>query len=354
MRYFKKIVLLFFYVVFFGQFVFSQTFKKIQYSAEYDIDSYYDILKVYDSLAIPKFLQNTNRVKMIDIHYNILIARIDDAIIHYNFDTKKKDTLFFVFHDTEISLPRWSPKDDKVGFVIYNEKLTHGYKTNFRFIVITLNNGKVLKKEKFNVSNVISNALTYDDNSFLDMREYDFVLKENKVIYNLSENRQIHRISDMSGYNNVNKMFSYFISYKNKKLYKGKFIEKNLDSYFSRILDNRYLCTPYKIIDLQTQDSIIWQKPRNYDPFWAGISPNKRTIVIYNSIKNRSNQSDGYLYVVSVPDFDIKKTIYIENLSVGAANIYVVYYIDFKDNDEICYDIFDNENIQEKCVSIKY
>ncbi len=334
----------------FGQKYFTEVEK-------WDVDDYYiNVLAVYDELAMPKFLHDkNNNIAMLDIHYNILIARVNDAIIHYNILTGKTDTLFFVFHDTEISYPHWSPQNDKVAFLIYNENKTHNYTTQYRFIIITLDNGNVLKKEKFNVQNV---TITYTDKLLNSSDElytpyYDFELKENKILYKENENSDyiVKDISKIKGKEEIIKDFTYILSEKNKLL-KVKILYKNLYGYTHKLLDDRYLCSPDTVIDLKTRDFINLNIPTKYttEPFWCDISPNKTKLVVFTPTQVFQKFDEtanvmafyaaGHITIISIPDLKIINKKFIPRADVIPADQYSITF-NFLDDNTLSFDFYD-------------
>ena len=330
----------------------NSLFGQKKFDAKYvcfEEECYMDLYGLYDSLSLPDFLKDTNRIKMIDIHYNILIARVDNAILHYDLLTKKLDTLFYVYKETTITKPRWSPNNDKVAFLIYNPDLKYGYKTPFRFIILTLNNGKILKKEKHNVESVATSEI--EDNDF------SFNMENTKLVF-YDENYEKLNIffSKLSGNEPIIKDYEYIPTLNEGKIYKVKYLYKNLWAGDKKLLLHRYLCKRGKIIDLVKKDSVEMDIPavdsESATAFWCDASPDDKEIAMY--ICTNPPEQGGELYIFTVPGLKLRKKITINDVPIQAGDS---YYIDMKfaDNNTIMYFPYDAEKDEfvRKYISIK-
>ncbi len=165
--------------------------------------SYYKFVRVERYVNTPSIFQDTSKVSMHYFHHNILIARVKNAILHYDVNTSKLDTLFFVYPETQILKPLWSPNNDKVAFLIYNPQKKYNYTTPYRLIVLTLNNGKVLKKEKINIEKIPG------FNYYFEMQDFQQILSGNFLKF-VSNNKieilktgQVLTFSQTKGYEPV-------------------------------------------------------------------------------------------------------------------------------------------------------
>lgn len=346
-----KTILIF---LFFSTSLFAQKYF-IKQEKDDGVDLYMDIIGVYDSLSLPYFIRkDTSAVKMISSHYNILILRLKDAIIHYDVLTHKKDTLFYVYHDTEISQPVWSRRNDKVAFAIYNPSLKYGYKTPYRFIVLTLKNGKVIKKEKFNIDDFL-----YE---FLGIEDSILFFKNNSTLAYEDNSSKIHylELTHMSGSEPIKKGFDYLPSFRKGYIYKCKYFYRNIPELNHYFILNRYYLEQGKIVDLKNKDSITWQVPQIKDKELQyltnyAVTPDKSKLAVFMiSEHSVDNHFGGYFLIFEIPNLNQEKKLYVDDIVIRSLCSYFVDF-DFKNNNTICYEIFDynKEDFAKKCITIK-
>ncbi len=334
--------------------LFSQKyFMPIYREFEPDDITKMDIVGIYDSIPLPGFIQkNLTKIKMNSSHYNILILRINDAVVHYNVLTQKLDTLFFVFHETEISKPVWSQNNDKVAFVIFNPEMKYGYKTPFRLIVLTLNNGKVLKKEKFNIESIDYDYMDVDDSVL-------FFKDEQTLTY--SDYPRFHdiKLSSPKGYEPIKTDFTYILFPKKRYIYKSRYFYRNLDEYDYALVLHRYLVTCGKITDLITRKSVTWKLPKVKNEALqclsdCAVSPDNSKLAVFKiSDKTKDTFVGGDFLIYSLPDLKFIKKVPAKDITMPPADQYYIEF-HFKTNNIICYPIFDQEkgDFSQKCIKI--
>ncbi len=312
---------------------FQLSFAQMYFESEWfhDEDAYYfNVKAVYQVLPKPYFISSPQHVKMMLARHNLFVARIDNAILLYDFETKQLDTLFFVYPDTKISQPFWSPNFDRVAFLIYNPRKAHNYTTKYRFIILTLDHNRVIKKEKYNVESVdwsdfdVTTPVFYEDsemrtNSDSALDANTVRLGEDTLWYEtVLEGKKAIVLSNIHGIQQVNLFYEYQVNPETFKVEKFKYLYKMLD--FGGLYFDRYLCIPNKIIDLRTGRSLIFPDPPYYMANWSVQVGNKIAVFIPADKEYRS-LAKGYIYVVNPDDFSYKK-FYVEGLVVHAFNVY--------------------------------
>ncbi len=312
---------------------FGQVYFEKESYEELDVTTYFNLKAVYQTFAVPGFLPSSpERVKMMLSQHNLFVARIDNVVVLYNFDTKQLDTLFFAYPDTKISQPFWSPDFDRVAFLIYNPRKTHGYTTEYRFIVLTLDGNKIIKKQKFNVDDVDFDAfdvtlpLYYEDleqTTRGDTVVYDrtVILTEDTLKYRTKlGNEPFIVLPDVHGVQQVNLLYEYRVDLKTRKVEKFRYLYKKLDEAFSDLFFGRYLCMPAKIMDLRTGRSLVFPDPPYLMANWC-VPIGRKLAVFVPTDREYNSVAKGYIYVVDPRDFSYKK-FFVNDIIVHAFSVY--------------------------------
>ena len=175
----RKSILLLFLLPLFG---FSQEYKIIQ-TDEYGSCADYEI---YQKVEFPEQItQALECPPWVDVQGDFLTIVSQNNVLMYDLVSKQTITLFTLYDDIDgISAPAWSADKSKIMFVIINQKQTHDYKSIARIIVITLKNGQVVYKEKFDrpvnfICGSICSSIPGGDFYFVDNKTIEYTRNYN-------------------------------------------------------------------------------------------------------------------------------------------------------------------------------
>ncbi len=287
------------------------------------------ISKIYDSLEIPKFIKDNftsgQDMYQYNIRYNILIADIDENIIHYNFETKKSTTIDNGYPATEI---QWSPRCDKIAILSDNGFVK----------VLTLDKGKVINTEKFDISNI---DLYEGEGDICELSE------DKLVVYTVDDETVIFPLKKVYG-NEVDTAYFYFVSFEDDKIYKAKYLFNDTPGFFT-IKDNRYFCNYNEIIDFKNKDTVYVDSSDELAVFWCDMTKDKTKIVKFigepEEGQNGAYTKNAYFYVYKLPSLELYKKIEVKDVIGLEALNPILYepYISLEGNTIVYEDTTGNE-----------